>query len=121
MEEYRRVTRQCAADDWPGCKTHDDVLKRHGGSDLVGQFLRQEPCTWYAGDAPRERRRDVRPGQPAPSTRVIGQLKVEGFRAWVWQDDGSVYGIKRTFAGFRLHWMIRRAAERARAHAQHRR
>lgn len=106
MEEYRRVTRQCAVDDWPGCKTHDDVLERHGGTDLVGQFLRQEPRTWYAGDAPRERRRDVRPSQPAPSTRVIGQLKVEGFRAWVWQDDGSVYGIKRAFAGFRLHWMI---------------
>jgi hypothetical protein len=106
VAEYRRVTRQCAADDWPQCRTHEDVVDRHGGTDLIKQFLGQDPRIWYSGKAPRERRRDLRPGQPAPGTRVIGQVKVAGFRAWVWQDDGTVYDIERGFAGFELHWMI---------------
>jgi hypothetical protein len=106
VAEYRRVTRQCAADDWSQCHTHEDVVNRYGSTDLIKQFQSQNPQTWYSGDAPRERRRDVRSGQAAPGTRVIGQLKVTGFRAWVWEDDGSVYGVQRDFAGFELHWMI---------------
>jgi len=105
MAEYRRVTRQCAEDDWKQCRTHRDVLDRHGGSDIVKQFLAQNPSRWYAGDAPRDRRRDVKSGQRAPGTRVIGSIKTEGFRAWVWADDGSVYDTEK-FAGHDLHWMI---------------
>ena len=106
MAEYRRVTRQCADDDWAQCHTHAEVLKRHGSTVLLKQFLKQKPNTWYSGDAPRERRRNLRPGQPAPGKRVIGQVKVTGFRAWVWHDDASVYDIEDDFAGFDLHWMI---------------
>jgi hypothetical protein len=103
---YRRVTRQCAKDDWPHCRTHAEVAKRHGTTELFKKFLSSDPETWYIGDAVRERRRDVKKKQKAPSARVIGGLKTETHRAWAWHDDGSVYGITAGFPGFELHWMI---------------
>lgn len=103
---YRRITCQCAKDDWPQCSTHAAVLNRHGSTDILTQFLRQKPETWYIGAAPRERRRDVKSKQQAPSARVIGSFKTEGQRAWVWHDDGSVYDVPGDFPGFDLHWMI---------------
>lgn len=105
MADYRRVTQQCARDDWR-CHTHEDVVASGGATDLLKQFFSQTPATWYAGDAPRDRRRNVKSRQKAPGTRVIGSLKVEGFRAWVWADDGSVFDIEGSFSGFDLHWMI---------------
>jgi hypothetical protein len=106
VAEYRRITRQCAADDWSRCRTHEDVLKRYGGTNNIKQFLSQDPRTWYAGENLRERRRGLKRGQKAPGTRVIGQVKVTGYRNWVWEDDGSVYDVKGAFAGFGIHWMI---------------
>lgn len=106
MATYRRVTRQCSKADWPQCRVHDDVAQRHGSTDLFKQFLRQDPRTWYTKKALRERRRDVVAGRAAPSTRPIGSVKTEGFRAWVWRDDGSVYDIQAGFTGCELHWMI---------------
>lgn len=103
---YRRVTRQCAKDDWPQCQCHDDVARRYAGRDLYEQFQKQDPQTWYTGDAPRDRRRDLRPRQKAPGKRVIGSLKTQGYRGWVWHDDGSMYDVAADFSGFDLHWMI---------------
>jgi hypothetical protein len=104
--EYRRVTRQCAKDDFSSCKVHDDVFAKHGSKNLLKQFLSQDPATWYVKDALRERRRDVKGGQVSPGTRPIGSLKVSGFRAWVWLDDGSVYDVTKSFSGAEVHWMI---------------
>lgn len=33
-------------------------------------------------------------------------MKTGTHRAWVWQDDGSVYGIAKAFSGLDIHWMI---------------
>jgi hypothetical protein len=106
MGEYRRVTRQCASDDWTKAKTHEDVLAAHGGENIVKQFLSQNPATWYTQDALRDRTRDRPKGQPAPGSRPIGNVKVEGFRAWVWHDDGSVYDVDGAFPEYDIHWMI---------------
>lgn len=102
---YRRVTRKCAKDDW-GCRTHTDVLANGSRTDLLKQFLKQTPETWFTKEARRDRARSLKPRQPRPGPRIIGSTKTEGFRAWVWEDDGSVYDVTGSFPGFKLYWMI---------------
>ena len=105
MAEYRRVTAACAKRDGDGCRTHVDVMERHGSSDLFKQFVGQQTSTWYAGEAVRDRSRDAEGQARRPGPRLIGSFKVDGYRAWVWKDDGSVFGLDN-FDGFHLNWMI---------------
>lgn len=106
MAEYRRVTKQCAKDDWSKASTHSEVLAAHGNENILQQFFAQQSDTWYSQDALRERRRGLAKGQASPGTRPIGSLKVSGFRAWVWHDDGSVYEVDTDFPEYDLHWII---------------
>lgn len=105
MAEYRRATLECADRDWADCRTHDDVARRHRSDNLWKQFLTDRTATWYSGDAVRDRTRDAEGQNPRPGTRVIGSLKTETHRAWVWKDDGSVYG-GTDFGDTEIHWMI---------------
>jgi hypothetical protein len=105
MAEYRRVTLECADRDWADCRTHDEVAQRHRSDHIWKQFLTGQPATWYAGDAVRDRTRDAENQNPRPGTRLIGSLKTETHRAWVWEDDGSVYDTT-AFGDAEIHWMI---------------
>lgn len=116
MSEYRRITQSCCERDW-NAATHDEVVAKNPGNELLGRFLDKgsiDSC--HAGGNVLDRSRDSPKGQ-SPGPHAIGNLHVkapEARRAWLWRDTGE---LDSAVGDLTIDWMIaegpRRRGERS--------
>jgi hypothetical protein len=94
VDADRMFTVVCARRDF-GQPTSRDVFERLAKDEIVAAFrdrpLDAELSTVSLLRRVAEWRKLGKPG-PEPSDRPIGKLTTEGRRAYLWLDDGSVYG-----------------------------
>lgn len=98
---YRRVTEACAQNDWKE-KNHDAVISGHKGDDIIVAFLRRPLASELNPPNVMDRKRESKNAGP----REIGKLTTEGWRAWLWFDDGTDYDPEGI--GASAIWMIAR-------------
>ncbi len=116
MQEYRRITRACAARDW-NARTHNEVLARQWGNHLLGRFLNDESLDYcYAGANLLDRARDRPRGARGAGPHALGNFHVKApsaRRAWLWRDTGE---LDQAASLLKIDWMVAEGPRRGGHH-----